>query len=80
MSKITMIILEFFKFISTMFPIHDGMSSGQPFPERETLLKKPLLYIRWVAGDGYVRGSRIIGHVDVIVSKIDSRRPGALDR
>src|SRR5467141_59771 len=47
-------------------PIHDGMSSGQL---RETLLKKPLLYIRWVAGDGYVRGLRIIGHIDVIVSK-----------
>src|SRR5258708_20238872 len=47
-------------------PIHDGMSSCQL---RETLLKKPLLYIRWVAGDGYVRGLRIIGHIDVIVSQ-----------
>ena len=47
-------------------PICDGMSSGQL---RETQLKKPLLYIRWVAGDGYVRGPRIIGHIDVIVSK-----------
>src|SRR5258708_12520228 len=47
-------------------PIHDGMSSGQL---RETLLKKPLLYIRWVAGDGYVRGLIIIGHIDVIVLK-----------
>jgi len=54
MTKITMIILEFLKFISTMFPIHDGMSSGQLFPERETLFKKPLPYIRWVTGDGYV--------------------------
>src|SRR5258707_10764622 len=42
------------------------MSSGQL---QETLLKKPLLYIRWVAGDGYVRGLRIIGHIDVIVLK-----------
>jgi hypothetical protein len=46
------------------------MSSGQLFPERETLFKKPLLYIRWVAGDGYVRGLSIIGHVDVIVAEI----------
>jgi hypothetical protein len=62
MSKIAMIILEFFNHV----PIHDGMSSGQL---RETLLKKPLLYIRWVAGDGYVRGLRLIGHIDVIVLK-----------
>src|SRR5258708_1337942 len=47
-------------------PIHDGMSSGQL---RETLLKKPLLYIRLVAGVSYVRGLRIIGHIDVIVTK-----------
>src|SRR5260370_17330101 len=46
--------------------VDGGMAGGQL---RETLLKKPLLYIRWVAGDGYVRGLRIIGHIDVIVTK-----------